>query len=39
MTFFYIIQKLGDDIFFQVGLNFLIKTCLFFRFKNPLKKI
>jgi hypothetical protein len=24
---------------FEVGLNFLIKTCLFLHFKNALKKI
>ena len=38
---FYIIQKLGDDIFFlsfQVRLNFLIKTYLFLSFKNVFKK-
>jgi hypothetical protein len=41
VTFFYIIQKLGDDNFFsfQVGLNFFIQVCLFLRFKNVLKKI
>jgi len=38
--FFYIVWKLGDDdcFLFQVGLNFLIKACLFLRFKNALKK-
>ena len=38
---FYIVQKLGDDIFFlsfQVRLNFLIKIYLFLHFKNVLKK-
>jgi hypothetical protein len=42
MTFFYIIQKLGDDNFFfsfQVELNFIIKACFVLRFKNALKKI
>jgi len=38
--FFYTIQKLDDDKFFlfEGGLNFLIKTCLFFCFKNLLEK-
>ena len=38
--FFYIVQKLDNDIFFsfEVGLNFLIKACLFFRLKNAFKK-
>jgi len=41
MIFLYIIQKLGDNIFFsfQVELNFLIKACLVLRLKNALKKI
>jgi len=35
------IQKFGDDNFlsFEVELNFLIKACLFLRFKYFLKKI
>ena len=39
--FFNIEQKLGDDNFFsfEVGLSFLIKVCLFLRFKNILKKL
>jgi hypothetical protein len=36
MRFFYIVQKFGNDNFFsfQVGLNFLIKSCLILRFEN-----
>jgi len=31
---------LGDDnFFFQLGLNFFIKTCLFLHFKNTFKNI
>jgi len=35
------IQKLGDDNFlsFEFVLNFLIKACLFLRFKNSFKTI
>jgi len=38
-SFFYIVQKLGNNNFFslQVELNFVIKTCLFLRFKNTFK--
>jgi hypothetical protein len=41
MWLFYVVQKLGDDIFFSfmIALNFLIKVWVFFSFKNTLKKI